>query len=184
MANLYKYFGVHPSRLRVVSGTAFVNVLPYLNGFSMDINEEELTFEYDGTSDVIALPSTLTGTISLGKLNTDVLTLAMGIPEVTAGLPADFTKLWHPDLGTYPYVQADIRIRTQDDLAAGIEGETAIIIWAMKLGHLAFSDLGNLEANVQTFSWSSTARTLDLLGAAIPGVTAPDALHWSYANVA
>jgi hypothetical protein len=184
VANLYKIFGVHPSKLKVVSGTAFVDVLPYLNGFSMDINEEELTFEYDGTSDVIALPSTLTGTITLGKLNTDLLTKAMGIAEVTTALPADYSKIWHPDLGTYPYVEGVIRARVQDDAAAGAEAEIAIIVWKMKLGNLAISDLGNLEANEQTLSWSSTATTLDLLGDDIPGVTAPDTVHWSLANVA
>jgi hypothetical protein len=183
---VYGIFGVHPSALRVASGTALVDVAPYLNAFTMDPNVEELEFEYDGTSDSVPVGTKLTGTIGMGKFNTDLLTLLAGAVAITAasaisGLGVD--SLWHPELGTYPFVQAEIDIRVQDH-DTGAEEELRIFIWKMKLQNpWVPGDIGNLEANTQTLNWSSTLTTGTILGAALPGAASANAIHYSIGHV-
>ena len=179
----YKIFGVHPSRLRAALTTsAFTDVLPYVNAFTMDFNLTTLNFEYDGTQDQVQVGQALTGTIGLGKFNTALLDSVVGATAVTTSLPSGFSSLWNPELGTYPFVQAEIHLRVQDDSATGngAETELAIFIWKMKLQNpFAVGNIGNLEANTQTLNWTATATTLDALGAAIPGVTAPQTVTYS-----
>ena len=180
-----KIFGVKPSKLRVASGTALVDVSPYVNAFSLDPNIEELEFPYDGTSDTVQVGTELSGTIGMGKLNTDILDKVVGAVAVTAGLPAAFTSFWHPELGTYPYVQAEIYIRVQDDSNNGAEGQYCIIVWKLKLQNpYVPGAIGNLEANNQELTWSSTLTATDVLGATIPGVTGSNQVHYTIAKVA
>lgn len=177
----YKIFGVHPSRLKVATSTAgTTSIDPYVNSFTMDFNLTTLTFEYSGTSDIIQVGSALTGTIGLGKFNTAILDSIVGVTAQTTGLMSGYAKQWNPELGTYPYVQMEIDLRVQDDAASGAETELTIVVWKAKLQNpFAPSDIGNLEANSQTLTWSATATATDILSAAIPGVTGQQTVTYS-----
>lgn len=185
-AAIYDILGVKPSRFRVASGTALVDVpMSYLNTFEIDANIETLTFEGEGTSHDLNVSSKISGTLTFAQFNTDWLTKVAGVTEVTAGLPAGVGRMWHPELGTYPYIQAEIDIRAKDFGAAGAEETLRVYIWKMLLQNpLLLSGIGNLEAVTQQFQWSSLATATDILGAAIPGVaTATQTVHASMAEL-
>jgi hypothetical protein len=177
----YKIFGVHPSRLKVATSTSgTTSIDPFVNAFTMDFNLTTLTFEYSGTSDQVQVGSALTGTIGLGKFNTAILDSIVGVTAETSGLMSGYAKQWNPELGTYPYVQMEIDLRVQDDAASGAETELTIVVWKAKLQNpFAVGDVGNLEANTQTLSWSATSTATDILGAAIPGVTGDEIITYS-----
>ena len=166
----YKIFGVHPSKLRAVSGTSLVDISPFVNAFTMNFNLTQLTFQYNGTQDQVSVGQALTGTIGMGKFNTAILDSVVGVSSHTTGIAA-VSKFWHPETGTYPYCQAEIHVRVQDDANNGAETDLVIIVWKLKLQNpYAPGNIGNLEANTQTLQWSATATTTDVLGNAIPNV--------------
>lgn len=182
---VYDILGVKPSRFKVVSGTASVEVpMSYLNTFALDPNITELTFEGEGTSHTHNVSSEINGSLSFMQFNTEWLTKVAGVAEVTAGLPAGVAKMWHPELGTYPNVQAEIDLRVKDMGAAGAEKTVRLYIWAMQLQNpMLITGVGNLEAATLEYAWSSLAVTEDLWGDPIPGVTDPETVHYSIAEL-
>lgn len=178
--------GLKPSRFRVVSGTAFADVpMSYVQSFDLDPNITELTFEGEGTSHTHNVSSEISGTMTFGQFNSDWLDFVVGATAVTgAGLPTGVAKMWHPELGTYPNVQAEIDMRVKDMGAAGVEKTIRLYVWAMQLQNpLAISGVGNLEAVTQEYAWTSLAVDEDLLGTAIAGVTPPETVHYSIAEL-
>jgi hypothetical protein len=185
-AAIYDILGVKPSNFRVVSGTATVTVpISYINTFELSANIEALTFEGEGTSHTHNVSSEINGRLSVMQFNTDWLTKVAGVAEVTASMPTGVARIWHPELGTYPSVQAELNLRVKDMTASlGSEKIVRLYIWAMLLQNpLLITGVGNLEATTLQFDWSSLAVTTDLWGAAIPGVTGTQTVHYSIAEL-
>jgi hypothetical protein len=180
---VYRIFGVKPSNFQYVLSAALSPVPMYIAGFTFNPNVQTLNFEYDGSSDSIQVSSAIDGTISLGAYNTDFIEKVAGAAAITSGLGAGIAKMWHPETGTYPFVQGELNIRVQD-VGSGAEGTLRAIVWKMKLQNpYALGNVGNLEANKQDLAWSSTLTQTDILGATIPGLSGSQKVHYSIAQL-
>jgi hypothetical protein len=138
----------------------------------------------------VPVSTQINGTLTVMAFNTDWLTVVAGVTRTTAGLATGaglqtpgVASLMHPELGTYPYVQMEVDMRAQD--SAGTEKELRTIVWKTKLQNpVTLSGVGNLEAVSLQFDWSSALTATDVLGAAIPGLTAGQETHFSIAELA
>src|SRR3954471_16149526 len=163
------------------SGLAWVD-LPFANAFNLDANINNVTFEGDGTQELVPISNGVTGTMTASKFTTDLLDRIAGIVPTTTGLPVDEASRYYPEEGTYPYVDARVTLKGIDDIS-GANVKLRLEIFKMKIQTpWTPGAAGNNAAMQSELAWTSVKTTVDLLGRALPGLIAnSEGIHFSIA---
>lgn len=145
--------------------------LPFANNFTINANVQQIEFAGDGTTESIPIGTGFTGTLAADKFTTDVLQRAAGITPVTTGLPTDEVARWYPELGTYPFLRARVRLKAKNAVSGAL---THLRLEIPKLTMQSPWTPGQAQNNTklsQELAWSASKTEEDLLGVQLPGVT-------------
>lgn len=165
------------------SGNAIAWVdLPFSNAFNLDANINNITFEGDGTQELVPISNGVTGTMTASKFTTDLLDKIAGITPTTTNLPTDEASRYYPEEGTYPYVDARVTLKGIDDVT-GANVKLRLEVYKMKIQTpWTPGAAGNNAAMQSELAWTSVKTTVDLLGRTLPGlVGGSEGIHFSIA---
>ena len=165
------------------AGTALAWVdLPFANAFNLDANINNVTFEGDGTQELVPISNGVTGTMTASKFTTDLLDKIAGIAPTTTNLPTDEASRYYPEEGTYPYVDARVTLKGIDD-TSGANVKLRLEIYKMKIQTpWTPGAAGNNAAMASELAWTSVKTTTDLLGRTLPGlISGSEGVHFSIA---
>jgi hypothetical protein len=146
---------------------------------------QDIAVPGDGSVEHINRLQGLAGTLTFNKWSDKVLTVAMGVPEVTSGvgMPSDLTSMMHPAEGDYPLVQMDVDIVATDGDNFDAYITKRFILWQTKLQKpFVPGAAGNNALQSTPLTWSAQPVTTNLFGTAIPGMTT--AQHMTIGKVA
>jgi len=156
--------------------------LPFSNAFNLDANINNVTFEGDGTQELVAISNGVTGTVTASKFTTDLLDKIAGIVPTTVSLPTDEASRYYPEEGTYPYVDARVTLKGIDDIS-GANVKLRLEVYKMKIQTpWTPGAAGNNAAMQSELAWTSVKTTVDLLGRTLPGlISGSEGIHFSIA---
>lgn len=153
--------------------------LPKASQFTMDANIQTIEFPGDGDVERVFESDGVSGTLTLSKYSTRLLTHAAGVAAVTSGLPTGETERYYPELGSYPFVELWIDLKAQNEQTGATQTLRCLVFQVKLQRPTMLGDAGNNAAQTTTLAWSSQAVSQDLLGRPLPGATAD--VHYAYA---
>lgn len=178
MAN-YKIGGISDIKIGYVTGGSIVyEDVPLGNRATMNVTDQELTFEGDNTQEKMPLGNDLEGEISHDKLSDNLLARLFNKTAVTTGLPTGTAKRFYfgnDAETTMPFIELVITVIGEDD--AGAQKYIRITVPKAKVKTPKVSDIGNRAKMTHTFGWTAQKTTTDINGGALPSVPA-DGAKW------
>jgi len=157
----------------------------FSNAFNINANINNLTFQGDGTQEIVPLSNGITGTISASKFATDFLDKIAGSTKLSgSGLPADESARWFRETGTYPYVEALCKLKGINDSGDGGDIELRLDVFKVKVQKpWTPANAGNNAVMGTEMAWTSIETKTGILGETLPG-SIGDGVHFAMAVLA
>jgi hypothetical protein len=164
------------------TGNVFVRStvrLNMANAFNINANINNLTFQGDGTQELVPVSNGITGTMAASKWTTDILDKALAAAKLTTvQTPPDETSRWLPEIGSYPYVEGMVKLKGINDSGDGSDVSLKITIFKMKVQKpWVPANAGNNAVQGMDLAWTSIQTQTDLLGGPIPNSV--DGVHYA-----